>query len=285
MRCNPEPSRNSEPSRLRSTLYAAIAVLTVAACSDDAGLPDARLPIDAALPGQFTLTWSLSHGGGPQSCASVGATSVSVELLPVGSAFGEVDGWSCASGTGTTRPLEPGLYDVYASVSGGGTLDGPIVRRGVELRPGQTTTVEPIVFDVEPTGTLVFRVTTPSTGGNCAALAAMGAGITATTLELRDSAGTCVPTTFAISAGATAPAGSYTSDCAGASYACLDADQDVTATMVASGSHTMALTGSIGAAACWKRTSQFTTRAGGLTTTLNPQQLQLDSQVPGCPAP
>lgn len=268
---------------IRWSLFAAGAAL--ASCSDDAGLPDARLPIDAAIPGQFMLSWSLSHGGLPQTCGSVGATSVSVDLVPVGSAFGEVDGWSCASGTGTTRPLEPGRYDIRASVSGGGTLDGPIYRRDIELSAGQTVAVEPIVFDVEPTGTLEFRVTTPATGGNCAALAAMGAGITATTIELRDGAGTCVPTTFAISAGAASPAGSYTADCAGASYGCIDGDQTLKATMVASGSHTMALTGAIGAAPCWTRSAQFTTRAGGLTTTLNPQQLQLDSQVPGCPMP
>ena len=61
----------------------------IAACSDDVGLPDARTPIDAAAPGQISLTWTLSHAGAPQTCASVGATSISADVVPVGAAFGE----------------------------------------------------------------------------------------------------------------------------------------------------------------------------------------------------
>ena len=55
--------------------------------------------------------------------------------------------------------------------------------------------------------------------------------------------------------------------------------------MVAAGQHTMVMTGRIGAAPCWKRTASFAQRAGGLTSTLNPQTLTLDSMVPGCPMP
>jgi hypothetical protein len=252
------------------------------ACSDDVGLPDARPAIDAATPGQLALTWSLAHSGAPQTCGSVGATGVSADIVLQGSAYGVVDAWSCTSMMGTTRALEPGRYDVRASVTGGGTLDGPIVIRDLDVRPGQTTTVPPIAFDVEPSGTLVFRMTTQTTG-NCDG-GAMGAQITATRLELRDSAGTCVPTTFAISAGATQPAGTYASDCAAATYACIDGDQDVTAMMVSAGQHSMVLTGLVGALSCWTRTTQFSVRAGGLTTTLNPQLLTR-SMTPGCPMP
>lgn len=254
------------------------------ACSDDVGLPDARPAIDAAAPGQISLTWMLSHAGAPQTCASVGATSVSADVVPVGAAFGESTLWSCASGSGTTGMLEPGRYDLRVSVTGGGTLDGPEYVRNIEVKPGQITPVGPVAFDVEPTGTLAFRITTP-TMGNCTDLAQQGAGITATTIELRDSAGACVPTTFAIAAGATQPAGTYASDCAGASYGCIAGDQDITATMVAAGQHAMVMTGHIGAAPCWKRTASFAQRAGGLTSTLNPQTLALDSMVPGCPMP
>lgn len=263
-----------------------VLVLTslAAACSDDVGLPDARTPIDAPAPGQISVTWMLSHGGAPQTCASVGATSVSADVVPVGAAFGETAVWSCAAGSGTTAMLTPGRYDLRVSVTGGGTLDGPEFVRNIEVKPGQVTPVGPVAFDVEPTGTLSFRITTTAMG-NCVDLAQQGAGITATTIELRDSAGACVPTTFAIAAGATLPAGSYVSDCAGASYGCIASDQDVTATMVAAGQHAMVMTGSIGAAPCWKRTANFAQRAGGLTTTLNPQTLTLDTAVPGCPMP
>ncbi|MEZ4404593.1 MAG: hypothetical protein R3B06_31525 [Kofleriaceae bacterium] len=269
--------------RACATPYLGLALL-VAGCSDDAGLPDARPPIDAAAPGQLALTWSLSHGGGPQTCASVGASSVSASLLPVGAAFGEVDLWSCAAGSGTTRELAPGPYNLEVSVVGGGTLAGPIVVENVVVRPGQVTDVAPLTFDVLPAGDLQFRITTP-TSGNCADVAAQGAGITATTLELRDAAGACLPTTFAIAAGATRPAGTYVSDCAGAAYGCIADDQDVRATGVPSGQHTMVMRGDVGALACWNRTAAFETRAGGLLTTLNPQALNLDTNLPGCPAP
>ncbi len=288
------PRRGREPNRragvasvytraMRSLALVVASLAVVAACSDDVGLPDARPAIDAAAPGQIALTWSLNHAGLPQTCASVGATGVAVDIVPVGSLFGEVDGWSCASGMGTTRALEPGRYDLRITVSGGGTLDGPIIRLGVEVRPGQVTTIEPIVFDVEPSGAVTFRITTPA-GDNCAAAPA-GAGITAMRVELRDAAGTCVPTTFAIAAGATLPAGSYASDCAGATAPCIAADQVITANEVPAGQRTLALVGLIGAAPCWTRTSQYAQRAGGLTTMLNPQELVLATGVPGCPMP
>lgn len=254
------------------------------ACGDDGGLPDARPVVDAAPPGQIALTWALSHGGSPQTCGSVGASSVTLEIVVAGQPFGTTDAFGCATGMGTSHDLAPALYDLKVSVAGVGVLDGPEEFRGVEVKSGMVTTIGPVMFDVDPTGTLAFRITTPATGGNCAATTAMGAGITATTIELRDSAGTCVPTTFAIAAGATDPAGTYVSDCAGASYGCIAADQDVTAMGVIAGQHAMAITGAIGTAPCWKRTSQFTTRAAGQTTTLNPQSLTLDTMTAGCPA-
>ncbi|MBK9031158.1 MAG: hypothetical protein IPL61_07450 [Myxococcales bacterium] len=270
---------------MRAGLVFVVAIVVASVgCSDDVGLPDARLPIDAAAPGQISITWMLAHAGAPQTCGSVGATGVTAELIPVGAAFGEVDGWSCATGSGTTRPLEIGLYDVRVSVTGGGLLDGPEIMRDVEVKSGQVTAIGPIAFDVEPTGTLVFRIST-GTNGNCTDVAMQGAGITATTLELRDGSGACVPTTFAIAAGASQPAGTYVSDCAGASYGCIATDQDVTATDVLAGQHAMIITGAVGAAPCWTRNSQFAVRAGGLTTTLTPQLLALDPLIPGCPTP
>jgi hypothetical protein len=260
------------------------ALSALCACGDDAGLPDARPPIDAPPAGHLAVAWMLNHGGAPQTCASVGATSVSLEIVVAGQPFGVTDAFGCSNGMGVSRDLAPDRYDFKVSVTGAGVLDGPDDFPNVEIRPNETTMIGPVMFDVDPTGTLAFRVNTTATGGNCAPTASMGAGITATTIVLRDAANACVPTTFAIAAGATRPAGTYTSDCAGASYGCIDADQDITATGVIAGQHSMILTGAIGAAPCWKRTSQFTTRAAMQTTTLNPQTLTLDTMVAGCPA-
>jgi hypothetical protein len=94
-----------------------------------------------------------------------------------------------------------------------------------------------------------------------------GAGITTVRIELRNAAGTCVPTTFMIGA---VP---YMSDCADASTACIAATETVTAADIDSGQRSMVITGFVGANACWQRTTSFVARAAGFTTTLNPQLL------------
>ena len=273
--------------RPRSFLVSLWCVVVVGACSDDAGLVDAGRPgQDAAVPGKLALSWTLSHQGAAVTCAQVDAAAVSIEIVPVGAAFGVVDSLSCTSAMGTSRDLTPGAYDVRLSLdSAGGTLAGPIARRNVTVTAGGTTTVDPVGFDVDPRGDLQFRISTSASGGNCAATGQGGAGITAVTIELRDAGGTCVPTTFAISAGAASPAGTYVSNCAGASHACIASDQDIRAEDIASGPRSMVVTGLVGTAACWKRTTSFRMRGAGLLTTLSQVPLTYDSTVMGCPAP
>lgn len=265
----------------RSVLPILPSILLFAGCSDDVGLVDAPMIVDAPVPGNLMVSWTLAHAGAPVTCSQIAGSSVTVEIVKVGEFGGVVDSFGCASAMGTSRSLLPGEYDLELSLTGaGGTLDGPITRVAVPVTSQQTTTVEPVAFDVDPSGTLSFRVATGA--DNCAAMPG-GAGITATRIELRDAAGTCVPTTFAIAAGATsgAPAGTYASDCAAATYGCIAADQDVTATGVASGQRTMAITGLVGAQACWRRTGSFVVRAAGQTTMLNPQMLLRDTTL--CP--
>jgi len=260
----------------------AFLALIFVGCGDDAGLPDARPLIDAPPAGKLQLTWTLSHGGAPQTCSSIGASSIVAGIVPVNQPFGVTDVFGCSLGTGTSRDLAPGRYIVTVAVAGVGDLDEPVVFRDVEVTSSSVTPVGPAAFDVEPTGSLVFRMATTATGGNCAATSAMGAGITATTIVLRDAANACVPTTFTIAAGANDPGGTYVSDCNGSSYGCIAADQDLRADGVTAGQHSMLFTGAVGAVPCWKRTSQFTTRAANQVTVLNPQTLMLDTAA--CPA-
>ncbi len=249
----------------------------LAACSDDVGLVDAPMIVDAPIPGTVQVSWTLGHDGAPVTCAQIAANSVTVEIIKIGEFSGVVDSFSCTSVMGTSRQLEPGLYDVKLSLSGsGGTLDGPVTRAGVMVMPMMSTTVEPVAFDVDPSGTLTFRIATGVS--NCMPEASGGAGITATRIELRDAGGTCVPTMFQISGG-----GTYASDCAGSTTTCIENDQDVTAMGVASGQRTMAITGLVGANACWRRTSSFVVRADGQTTMLNAQNLIRDTTL--CPPP
>jgi hypothetical protein len=248
-----------------------IAVLLVASCSDDVGLgPDAPNLIDAPIPGTLSVAWTLEHEGTPLTCTQLGAVSVTVEIVREGEAFGVVDSFNCSSAMGISRDLAPGDYDLEITLAGSGvTLAGPTRRISVPVVSSQNTVVDPLVFDVDPSGTLVFRMTT---GLDSCAPQPGGAGITATSIELRDAGGTCVPTTFEISAGATSgrPAGTYASDCAAATFGCIADDQDVTAMDVASGPRTMVITGLVGADACWNRQTSFSVRSAGLTTTLSP---------------
>jgi hypothetical protein len=255
----------------------ALAFLTAGvSCSDDVGLPDARPPIDAPPPGQLMLTWSLAHMGTNLTCAQIAGSSVTVEIIPVGALAGVVDSFSCASLMGVTRELAAGSYDLEISLEGsGGTLAGPVVRLAVTVPSSGTGVVDPVAFDVDPHGDLSFQVTTPSPGDNCGA-APGGAGITTMRIELRDSAGTCVPTTFMI--GATP----YMADCNMASTACIAATETVTAADIDSGQRSMVITGFVGNQPCWQRTTSFVARAAGLTTTLNPQQLVRNTTL--CPA-
>lgn len=267
--------------RASFTLTAACAAALAASCSDDVGLPDAPPVIDAAVPGTLRVAWTITHDGAPLTCADVTGSSVAVEIVKQGLTFGTIESFSCTSAMGTSNPLPPGAYDLRVSLSGsGGRIAGPVLRLDVTVTSSQTTDVEPVAFDVDPTGTLAFRITTGA--DNCAAMPG-GAGITATRIELRDAAGTCVPTTFAVGAGATSgrPAGTYASDCGAATYGCIADDQELTAPGVAAGQHTMAITGLVGTAACWRRTSSFIVRAAGQTTTLNPQALIRDTVA--CP--
>jgi len=261
-----------------------LAITAGAACSDDAAAIDAG-PIDAPAPGRLSLSWTISHNSMDLTCAELSAVSVTIEIIPDGAAFGVVDSLSCTSGSGETRDLAPGLYAVRVSLDGsGGTLDGPYGFGDLTVTSGQTTAVDPVTFDVDPVGDLQFRITTPTTG-NCADPGTGGGGITATTLELRDSTGTCVPTTFTIAAGAGQPAGTYASDCGGASYGCIDGDQDVSASAVRSGDHSLVVTGAVGNQDCWSKTQGFVVRSAGQLTVLNPIVLSVNSTNPQCPPP
>jgi hypothetical protein len=263
--------------------FTALAALA-GGCHDEVALTDARPQIDAAVPGTITLGWSISHAAAPLTCADVSASTVSVEIVRDGDAFGVVDTFTCTAGTGTSRMLEPGLYHLKISLSGtGGTLDGPENVRDVTVSPGGVATVPPVAFDVDPTGGLKLRITTSAAGGNCAPTAQGGAGITAIRLELRDASGTCVPASFAVAAGAANPAGTYASDCSGSTYGCIAADQDVSVGGLRTGSYSLLMIGSVGAAACWRRQPNTVVPAAGRVTELPAQQLALQPGVPGCP--
>lgn len=265
---------------MRLAWIAGLALLT--SCGDDAGPPDARR-IDAEPPGgNIALTWTVSDSdGNPVTCSAAGASSLTLTLRPTDQPFGVTDVLGCAAGEGTSRELAADTYTVIAEL--GGVTDSAIRFDDVVVTSGGTTEIGPAMFSVNTDGGFRFKMVA-SAGGNCAALPG-GGGITSVALALSDVSDNCVPATFDIAAGATAPAGTYTTDCTTpAPYAaCIAEDQFVTAQpALSAGTYKMQITGFVGAEDCWTRNPQFTVPSGGATANLPQQNMNRDTANPAC---
>jgi len=123
-----------------------VGLLLLAACGDDTGPPDA-LRIDAELAnGTVSLTWTISDAGGPSTCAGVGASFVSLTLIPTNQPFGMTDVLDCNPGAGTTRGFAPDTYNVTVTLVG---TDAPDVEfRDVVILPAQDTAMGNAAFEV-----------------------------------------------------------------------------------------------------------------------------------------
>lgn len=269
-----------ETPYLAGTL-AGVLLLGLAACGDDTGPPDAREIDGPPEGGTVSLTWSIDDEGAPLTCQQVGASIISLAIVPNDQPFGMTDVLTCAPGMGTSRVVPPGLYDVTVSL--GGVEVDPVRFDDIEVVSGGDTPLGDAAFEVNAEGGFTFRIAAGGQG-NCTTPAQGGAGITAIQLELATLAGECVPVTFDIAAGATLPASTYTTDCATpAPHACIAQDQQITvAPTIPSGTYRMAITGFIDAAACWARLAQFNVPAAGATATLPQQTLTLDDADPAC---
>jgi hypothetical protein len=125
-------------------------------------------------------------------------------------------------------------------------------QNGIVIRSNETVALQPLAFAVDATGGLELLISSNQSAGNCAPTAAMGAGITNTTITLAHTDNTCEPVTFQISAGATQPAGTYTVDCANpALAACIENDQKLTVAPVPSGNYRIQIRGKVGDLDCW----------------------------------
>jgi len=255
--------------------------LLVAACGDDSGLPDARA-IDAAPDtGTLSLSWTIADQGVPLTCTQVGASIISLTIVPDGQVFATTDVLTCASMQGTSRALPPGIYDVSATL---GDVATPAIEfEDVVVTSGQDTPIGEAAFEVQAVGGFAFQIVAGGQG-NCTPPDQGGAGITAMELELEAVGGGCVPTTFDIAAGASLPATSFTSTCPAAGQApCIAQDQTVTvAPTLATGPYRLVIRGVVGADTCWSRLSQFDVPAGGATENLPQQNLLFIDSNPAC---
>jgi hypothetical protein len=255
---------------------ALLSCLLVAGCGDDSGLPDARVIDTPPPPGTLSLTWSITDGATPIECADVGASFVTVTTRPINQPFGSNSVIRCSDGTGQVE-LAPDVYDVAVSLAS--VQADEVVFQSIEVASGMDTPIGNAAFDVPRVGGFSFRLDAGGSG-NCTA-----AGLTAVQLDVARVGGGCVVTTFDIAAGASQPAGTYTTSCAApaAHPLCIENDQTVTAQpTIPSGTHLLTITGQVGGNACWSRQSQFDVPAGGEIRALVTQILQHDDITPAC---
>lgn len=240
-------------SFVRRMVQMTVASALVAACGDGGGFPDA-MPIDAApMPGRFTLAWALTDPTrGVILCEDIDALSVTALVRNRAVQGGSTEVFTCPSLMGTSQDVVPGIYDIdFELIGPGGDPSTGVIataprQQGVTIGAGQTVALAPLAFEVDATGGLALNLTTNASGGNCGATATGGAGITSMTITLFRATDlpACEPVTFAISAGATGQARTYTVDCTTpAPTACIESDQTLTATGLASGDYTIHVRG------------------------------------------
>lgn len=250
-----------------------LAVVMLAACGDAGGFPDAAIP-DAAPTGTFSLSWSvIDQNSEPLACDRIAAQAMTV--LPHHKDFegGATQIFTCSSGTGMSQAVISGLYELNFELSGTfGLLARAATQFDIEVPVGGNVELDRLVFQVEALGGVALKLASNMAGGNCGATSASGAGIDSFIITLdRAADGTCAPVTLAVSQGATRPAASYTVNCATpAVIPCIEADQVLSATGIASDAYRIHIRGDAGNT-CYRNddTIQVPPLQQTLTRTLN----------------
>ncbi len=270
----------------------ALALVTVAlvGCGDGGGFPDAPVVDSPPAPGTFTLAWTVSNTGGTAiTCEQIGAQAVTALLRNRALQGGSTEVFTCATLSGMSQILAPGVYDIDFDLNGvgGDPVTGVIAtspqQAGIEIKSGQNTVLAPLAFSVNATGALKLNLLSTASAGNCVATAQGGAGITSNSITVtRVSDGMCAPLTFNISAGTMGgAAGTYVVNCASPNDApCIERDQELTVTGVVSGTYAINVKAKRGGTQCFTSIDQLPVPPLGreLVRTLN-----LGSVTPACP--
>jgi hypothetical protein len=183
-------------------------------------------------------------------------------------AGGSTEVFSCNTGMGTTPPIFPGVYDINFELNGvAGLITTGAEQLGLTVTSGQNTNVAPVTFTVNAIGGVDLRIDSLKSGGNCAPVANMGAGITTMTITLNHaSGGACEPATLMIGA---AP---YTINCATpVATACIEKTTAITAMNLPTDNYIIHVRGNQGATQCFVNDDSIRVpaNAGTLTRTLN----------------
>ncbi len=251
-------------------IRAAVLALTLVACGGGGGFPDAPGPADAPPGGTFSLDWSLVKmaDGSPVTCDQVGGVTVTTILRNHFAQGGFTEVFSCNTGSGTTEVITVGTYDVDFELTGTtGTIATAPQQASIVITKNQDTKLMPVTFSVNAVGGLDLRVDALKTGGNCATVAAGGAGITGMTITLNHAAGgACEPATLMI--GSTP----YTINCATpVSTGCIEKTTPITATNLPSDNYVIHVRANQSALTCFVNDDSLRVPANAmnLTRTLN----------------
>ncbi|MEO8699243.1 MAG: hypothetical protein ABI867_04340 [Kofleriaceae bacterium] len=230
-------------------------VVCALGCGGGGGFPVDAGPEPEPPTGKFSLAWTVNNAANePIACNQIGGQVITVALRNRAVQGGSTEVFTCSSLTGVSAPIAPGVYDMTFSLNGlVGELAIAPPQGGIVITSNETTALTAIAFAVDATGALELVLSSNQTGGNCGAVASMGAGITGTTIALSHAAGgACEPVTFQVSAGATQPASTYLVNCATpVEVGCIENDQKLTVSGIPSGNYKIAVRGKIGTVTCW----------------------------------
>ncbi len=268
----------------------ALVTVTLVGCGDGGGFPDAPVIDSPPAPGTFTLAWTVSNVGGTAiTCDQIGAQAVTALLRNRAVQGGSTEVFTCSTLSGMSQILAPGVYNIDFDLNGvgGDPVTGVIAtapqQAGIEIKSGQNTVLAPLAFSVNATGALKLKLMSSATAGNCVPTAQSGAGITTNTITVaKVGDGMCAPLTFTISAGTMGgAAGTYVVNCAAPAVApCIERDQELTVSGVASGAYAISVKANRGGTVCFTNADQLPVPPLGreLVRTLN-----LGSVTPACP--
>jgi len=255
---------------------------------DGGGFPsDAFMP-DAEATGTVSVTFSLTdQQSAPIPCTQVGANTVFLQLKSRTAASGVAVSLTCGSGGGVSQQIPVGTYDVSFDLNGFNAINGAPVTlasappvNGVVVKAGLDTAMPPVVFAVDATGGLALSLVVPLASSNCKQ---NGAAITTNTITLIHNGDGCAPVTFTRSRGSTTPS-SYTVSCSSPTIAtCIENDELLTVSNIASGGYTIHVRGRVNSLDCWTNDDMLQVPPKGqtLTVTLNLAFLS----TPGCVLP